>query len=62
MTTQASKLQLVNSVLSSLPTYNIVEVVLRHSHRHCPREARSGSLLKGLRSLELAAMEEARWT
>jgi hypothetical protein len=34
-----------------------VEVVLRHFHRHYPRAAHCGSLLKGLRSLELTAMD-----
>jgi hypothetical protein len=39
-----------------------VKVVLRHFHRHCPREVCYGSLFGEALISRVLAMEEARWT
>jgi hypothetical protein len=36
----------------ALPGVPNIKVILRYFHRHCPRAARCGSLLEGLRSLK----------
>jgi hypothetical protein len=47
---------------SSLPGTSNIEVVLRHFHQSCYYSSLLWFIVGGAKSLELAAMEGARWT